>query len=144
MTRSESGRKATLPRKVHPAPAQNLTGAMELVETSMPPHAKFPPILTLNMGVPTRRMDGDELRVVPFTIKSCIFVRSSLLCQVCVCRTVQWIYVANLSLQIKQSKKPQLECAAVFMGREGLPTPGVSRRLLKYPMELGRSRDWFS
>lgn len=75
---------AVLPRKVHPPPAQNLNGAMELVETFMPPHAKFPPILTLNKSVPTRRMDRDELRVVPFTIKSCIFVLFFLLCQVCV------------------------------------------------------------
>lgn len=30
-------------------------------------------------------MDWDELRAVPLTIKSCIFVLSSLLCQMCVC-----------------------------------------------------------
>lgn len=46
---------------------------MVLVEPSMPPHSKFPPILTLNMGVPTG-MDWDELRAVPCTIKSCIFL----------------------------------------------------------------------
>lgn len=71
---------ATLPRKVYPAPAQNPSGAMVLVEASMPPHPKFPPILTLNVGVPIG-MDWDELRVVSFPIKSCIFVLSSLLCQ---------------------------------------------------------------
>lgn len=49
---------------------QNLTGA---IEPSMLPHSKFPPILTLNMGVSTG-MDWDELRVVPFTIKNCIFL----------------------------------------------------------------------
>lgn len=133
----------TLPRKIFPAPAQNLTGAMALVEASMPPHPKFPSILTLNMGIPTE-MDWDELKVVPFTIKSCIFVLSSLLCQVCVCWTVQWIYVANLSLQIKQSNQAWLECAAVLMGKEGLSTPGGSRGLLKYPAESGSSRYWLS
>lgn len=64
-------------------------------------------------------MDWGELTVVPFTIKSCIFVLSSLLCQVCACWTVHWIYVANLSLQIKQSNQPQLECAAVLRGERG-------------------------
>lgn len=58
------------PREVYWA--QNLTGAVALIETSMPAHSKFPPILTLNMGVPTG-IDWDELRAVPFTIKNCIF-----------------------------------------------------------------------
>lgn len=62
---------ATQPRAVYPA--QNLTGAMALTEPSMPPPSKCPPVLTLNMGVPTG-MDWDELRAVPFTIKSCIFL----------------------------------------------------------------------
>lgn len=42
-----------LPRKVYLVSPQNHTGAVALVEASMPPHPKFPPILTLNMGIPT-------------------------------------------------------------------------------------------
>ena len=51
------------------------------------------------------------------------------------------IYVANLSLQIKQPNQPQLECISVHVGREGLSTPGTSRGSMKYPTESERSRD---
>ena len=136
----ELTRSAGSKKKGHPAPDQDLTGAMTLVETSMLPHSKFLPVLILNMDIPIG-INWHELRAVPFTIKSCIFVLSSLLCQVYVCWTMQWIYVANLSLQIKQSNQPQLECAAVLMGREGVLTPGGSRGPMKYPTESGRSRD---
>lgn len=58
-------------------------------------------------------------RVILFTTQSCIFVASSLLCPVCVCWAAQWIYVANVSLPIKQNNQPQLECAAILEGMEG-------------------------
>lgn len=92
---------------------------MAPAESSMPPHSLFVPVLTVNTSAPTR-MDWEELRAILFTIKSCIFLSSSLLCQVCVCWAAQWIYVANVSLPIKQNNQPQLECAAVLVGKEGL------------------------
>lgn len=114
---------------------------MALAESSMSPHPIFFPILTLNTSVPTRMDWEEELRAILFTIKSCVFVSSSLICQVCVCWAAQWMYVANVSLQIKQNNQPQLECAAVLEGKEGLLTPGGSSRALKHPGESGRSRD---
>lgn len=43
---------ATQPRKAHPAPARDLPGAAALLEPSMAPHSRFPPILTLNVAYP--------------------------------------------------------------------------------------------
>lgn len=75
MTGSEGGANGHTAKKSPPAQAsaQDLTGAMALIEPSMPPHFKFSPILTLNMVVLTE-MDWDVLRAVPCTIKSCIFL----------------------------------------------------------------------
>ena len=135
MTRSEGGKNDHTAKKT-----QDLTEAVVLVEPSMHSHFKFPPILILNMGIPTG-INWHELKAISFIIKSCIFVLFFLLCQVYVCWTMQWIYVANLSLQIKQPNQPQLECVSVHVGREGLPTPGTSRGSMKYPTESERSRD---
>lgn len=48
---------------------------------------------------------------------------------------------SKLESQIKQSNQPQVECAAVLMGKEGLLTPGGSREPVKYPTESGTFSD---
>ena len=58
---------------IQPRKTQDLTEAMALVEASIPPHFKFPPIWILNMGIPTG-INWHELKAVSFIIKSCIFV----------------------------------------------------------------------
>lgn len=86
-------------------------------------------------------MDWDELRAVPLTIKSCIFVLSSLLCQVCV-RVLDC--AMDLCSKLESPNKTQQPATVGVRGSPygegGSSNPREIQGPLKGPVESARPR----